>query len=153
MIPERVRYPGARFGEGVHVTPTTVRFRDTDAFGHVNNVVFGSWVEVARIAFLRGLEPPSGELILARLAIDYLRQVHFPEEIEVETRVAKIGTTSIALDQVVFASGERAAHATSVIVLYDYAAMRKRPVPDEFRAALTPYLRPDMLDESGRSPS
>lgn len=137
----------------VHLTPLTVRFRDTDAFGHVNNVVFGSWVEVARIAFLRGLEPPSGELILARLAIDYLRQVHFPDEIVVETRVAKIGTTSISLDQVVLAAGERAAHATSVIVLFDYANMRKRPVPEDFRTALTPYLLADMLGASGRSPS
>ena len=38
-----------------HRTPLQVRFRDTDAFGHVNNAVFFTYIELARIRYL--LEP------------------------------------------------------------------------------------------------
>ena len=125
---------------GVHRLPVQMRFRDTDMFGHVNNAVFATWIEIARIAFLRGLGPPSGDLILARLEMDFTRQVVYGQRIAVETRVARIGRTSVTLDQTVLAEGESAARIGSVVVLYDYQRGASRPVPDAFRAALTPYL-------------
>lgn len=127
-------------GHRVHVAPVQVRFSDTDMFGHVNNVVFASWAEVARIAFLRGLEPSSGDLILARIELDFLRQVRFGDAVAVESRVAGVGRTSVTLDQTVLANDEPAARIGSVVVLYDYDAQRTRPVPDAYREALAPYL-------------
>jgi len=117
-----------------------MRFRDTDAFGHVNNVVYASWIEVARIAFMRGLEPPSGDLILAHLDLDFLEQVTFGQRILVETRVAKIGRTSVTLDQRVYARDILASCVRSVVVLYDYEANEKRLVEGAFRDVLEQYL-------------
>ena len=117
-----------------------MRFRDTDAFGHVNNVVYASWIEVARIAFMRGLEPPSGDLILAHLELDFLEQVTFGQRILVETRVAKIGRTSVTLDQRVYARDILASCVRSVVVLYDYEANEKRLVEGAFRDVLEQYL-------------
>ncbi len=125
---------------GVHRLPIQMRFRDTDAFGHVNNVVYASWIEVARIAFMRGLEPPSGDLILAHLDLDFLEQVTFGQRILVETRVAKIGRTSVTLDQRVYARDVLASRVRSVVVLYDYKANEKRLVEGAFRDALEQYL-------------
>ncbi len=124
----------------MHRLPIQMRFRDTDAFGHVNNVVYASWIEVARIAFMRGLEPPSGDLILAHLELDFLEQVTFGQRILVETRVAKIGRTSVTLDQRVFARDVLASRVRSVVVLYDYEANEKRLVEGAFRDALEHYL-------------
>jgi len=124
----------------VHRLPIQMRFRDTDAFGHVNNVVYASWIEVARIAFMRGLEPPSGDLILAHLDLDFLEQVTFGQRILVETRVAKIGRTSVTLDQRVYARDVLASRVRSVVVLYDYKANEKRLVEGAFRDALEQYL-------------
>ncbi len=128
---------------GVHRLPVQVRFRDTDMFGHVNNAVFATWIEIARIAFLRGLDPPAGDLILARLAIDFARQVRYPEAVEVETRVGRVGRTSVTLDQRVLALGHEAARVDSVVVLYDYDAQASRPVPDALRSVLQEYAVPD----------
>jgi len=124
----------------MHRLPIQMRFRDTDAFGHVNNVVYASWIEVARIAFMRGLEPPSGDLILAHLELDFLEQVTFGQRILVETCVAKIGRTSVTLDQCVYARDVLACRVRSVVVLYDYEAKEKRLVEGAFRDALERYL-------------
>lgn len=125
---------------GVHRLGIQMRFRDTDMFGHVNNAVYATWIEIARIAFLRGLEPPSGDLILARLEMDFVRQVTLGERVRVESRVDRIGRTSVTLDQTVVAEDEPAARVGSVVVLYDYERMATRVVPPAFREALRPYL-------------
>lgn len=132
--------------EGVHRLPIQLRWRDTDAFGHVNNVVFGSWIELARIAFLRGIDPPTGELILARLAIDFVAQVRFGADVEVETRVSRIGRTSIGVRHLVLANGEPAARVESVVVLYDYARDAKREIDEALRATLLRYASDDLID-------
>ena len=44
-----------------------MRFRDCDAMGHVNNAVFSTYLEQARIGIMGGL----GEMILARVEIDF----------------------------------------------------------------------------------
>ena len=59
-----------------------VRFRDCDAMGHVNNAVFSTYLEQARIAILGGLET----FILARVEIDFRAELHSGEEIEVRSR-------------------------------------------------------------------
>lgn len=134
---------GDAAGGRLHRTPVQLRFSDTDMFGHVNNAVYATWAEIARIAFMRGLEPPSGDLILARIELSFERQIRFGDRVEVLTGVARIGRTSVKLDQTVRGGGEVAARIDSVVVLYDYTAQSPRPVPEAYRAALAPYLTSD----------
>jgi acyl-CoA thioester hydrolase len=123
-----------------HRTPLQVRFRDTDAFGHVNNAVFATYVELARVRYLLDVLRPEEPfdrlpLILAHLAVDFRAPILFGEEVSVETRVDRIGRTSIAMSHrmTAGAEGRLAADVQSVIVVYDYAAGRPIPVPDEWR--------------------
>ena len=124
----------------LHRTAVQLRFFDTDMFGHVNNAVYATWAEIARIAFMRGLQPPSGDLILASIDLSFEQQIRYGQDVEVLTGVGRIGRTSVTLDQTVRADGENAARIGSVVVLYDYAAQATRPVSDAYRAALEPYL-------------
>jgi acyl-CoA thioester hydrolase len=135
--------------DDLHRLPIQQRWRDSDGYGHVNNVVFGSWIELARIAFLRGIDPPTGDLILARLEMDFLRQVAFADAVEVETRVSRIGRTSVGLRHDVRANGEVAARIDSVMVLFDYDRQEKRPVSDALRATLRRYATADARDAAG----
>jgi acyl-CoA thioester hydrolase len=135
--------------DGLHRLPIQLRWRDSDGFGHVNNVVFGSWIELARIAFLRGIDPPSGDLILARLEMDFLRQVTIDAAVEVETRVSRIGRTSVGLRHDVLANGAPAARVDSVVVLFDYERQEKRLVSDALRATLRRYATDDLVDRTG----
>jgi acyl-CoA thioester hydrolase len=123
-----------------HRTPVQVRFRDIDAFGHVNNAVFFSYVELARIRYLLDvLEPPTSfdrlPLILARVELDFRSPIEFGEEVGVETRVDSIGRTSFHMTHRMTAgSDERlAADVQTVLVAYDYGTARPMPVPDDWR--------------------
>ena len=131
---------GPEGDERRHRLNVQLRFRDTDMFGHVNNAVYATWAEIARIDFMRGLEPPSGDLILARIEIDFLRQIRFGQAVVVDSGVARIGRSSVTLNQVVRVDGQVAADIGSVVVLYDYEAQSPRRIPEAYRAALEPFL-------------
>jgi acyl-CoA thioester hydrolase len=109
-----------------------VRFRDCDAMGHVNNAVFSTYLEEARIGVLGGLRP----FILARVEIDFRSQLRAGEEIDVGTRCARIGTKSFELEHRIVAGDRVVAEARSVLVAYDYEREESVPVPEELRERL-----------------
>ena len=129
-----------------HRTPLQVRFRDTDAFGHVNNAVFLTFLELARIRYLLEILEPDETfdrlpLILARVELDFRSPIQFGEDVEVDTQVDRIGRSSIAMSHRMTAGAGRrlAGEAQSVLVTYDYAIARPMPVPDEWRRRIGEY--------------
>jgi acyl-CoA thioester hydrolase len=124
-----------------HRTDIQPRFSDTDALGHVNNQSFAAYAELGRLDFVNHLFDRSvGTIILASLHLDFRRQVRFPEPLHVETWVAKLGTSSVTLQQIIYASGERAADVKSVIVYFDYLTGKPRELTAEIRTTLAPYV-------------
>ena len=81
---------------------TPVRFRDIDMFDHVNNAVYLSYVESARVAYysqVTGLQDPHDfDMTVARIEIDFKKPIFFPATINVFTRAARIGTKSWTLE-------------------------------------------------------
>ena len=110
-----------------------VRFRDCDAMGHVNNAVFSTHLEEARIGVLGGLT----DFILARVEIDFRSELRSGEEVEVRTRCSRIGTKSFDLEHEIEAGGRVVAEAKSVLVSYDYGLGASVPVPEALRERLT----------------
>jgi acyl-CoA thioester hydrolase len=100
--------------------------------GHVNNAVYSTYLEQARIGVLGGLQ----EFILARVEIDFRAELRVGEEIEVRTRCGRIGTKSFDLEHELRADGRVVAEARSVLVAYDYEQSRSVEVPDSVRARL-----------------
>ncbi len=118
--------------DGAWVHRERVRFRDCDAMGHVNNAVYSTYLEQARIGVMGGL----GEMILARVEIDFRAELRAGEEIEVHTRCGAIGTKSFVLEHEI-RSGERlVAEAKSVLVGYDYTQGTSVPLTDNQRRRL-----------------
>ena len=117
---------------GVH--RERVRFRDCDAMGHVNNAVYSTYLEEARIGVLGGLS----DFILARMEIDFRAELRVGEDVEVRTRCARVGTKSFELEHELAADGRVVAEARSVLVSYSYERGESIPVPDELRARLQP---------------
>lgn len=122
-----------------HRTRLEVRFRDVDAFGHVNNAVFFSYVEQARIRYLTealGIDVIQRlPLILARVGMDYRAPVFYGEALEVTSRIDWIGGTSFAMSHQILAGADAhvAADAETVLVAYDYSTSRPMRVPDDWR--------------------
>ena len=115
-----------------HVRRKRVRFRDCDALGHVNNAVYSTYLEEARMGVLGGLR----EFILARVEIDFRAELRAGEEIEVGTRVGRLGTKSFELEHEIRARDRVVAEAKSVLVAYDYERGESVPLSDSLRARL-----------------
>jgi acyl-CoA thioester hydrolase len=114
----------------------TVRFRDLDGMGHVNNAVFLTYMESARIAYLSALgagDNPQESLILARAEVDFRSPIAFGEDVEVGIRPSRMGTKSFELEYEVRANGRVAAEGKSVLVGYDYERGAAVEIPAEWR--------------------
>lgn len=119
-----------------------VEWRDLDAAGHVNNAVYLSYMETARVrayfALTGGQAAKDLDIILARATVDFRSPATLGETIEVEVRPGRVGETSFVLAYTLrdAASGRIVAEGESVLVSFDYARQTKRPVPDALRARL-----------------
>jgi acyl-CoA thioester hydrolase len=117
-----------------------VRFRDLDVLGHVNNAVFLTYIESARVAFLlhRGTATSLQDMsvIVARIEIDFRAPVAFGEEVEIEVRASRLGGKSFDLDYELRVGDRLVAAAKSVQVAYDYAKGEAIELPDEWRERL-----------------
>jgi acyl-CoA thioester hydrolase len=136
-------------GDFGHRVVIDVRFADTDAMGHVNNAVYLTYCEMARIRFwtdVTGDPVASGQegaesLILAEARITYRAPVFHGEQVTVETRATHIGRSSFTLEHRLTAArpGETArlvAVSDSILVRYDYATGAPVALGDRFVAAI-----------------
>jgi len=121
-----------------------VRFRDTDALGHVNNAVYLSWMELGRMAFTDAVLPEidwtKTGFILAHVSIDYLEPVFLGDKVKVYMRAGKIGGKSVVLECLITKTdkkGERpAAKGTNIIVAFDYEKNTSVPIPEDWKKAM-----------------
>ena len=88
-------------------TEEKLRIADTDLNGHINNGAYGALFEAGRGELLTEIAgPPQERLVavaLARVEIDYLAELHYPGRVRIGTTVARIGGSSFALRQGLFA--------------------------------------------------
>lgn len=105
-----------------------VRWRDTDALGHVNHVVFLTYLEEGRDAFYTHVLGSDPHYVVARLEVDLRAEVmHADREVRVRIEVERIGTTSLTTRETILTrSGEVAALARVVTVRWD--AVRRKPI-------------------------
>jgi acyl-CoA thioester hydrolase len=134
---------GFRF---VHAQEVT--FRDLDVFGHVNNAVYLTYLENARIGYLREvLSIESFEdllVILAKVRIDFRSRASLGEVLEIGARVSRIGTKSFDLDHEVRGpDGRLVAVASTTLVTFDYRGDTTMPVPDLWRERIERFEAKD----------
>jgi acyl-CoA thioester hydrolase len=122
-----------------------VRFRDCDPMGHVNNAVYLTYLEQTRFSHWRSLwgfgtpQLPPGRpgVILARVECDYKRPATYGETLDVRLTVGEIGRSSFRYEyEIVDGEGRTVLTAKTVQVMYDYAAGKPVPIPDDIRMLL-----------------
>lgn len=113
-----------------------VRFKDVDAMGHVNNAVFLTYLEEARIAYLDRFGAGVSAMILARVEIDFRAPLQSGDELEIGVRPYNVGTKSFELEYELRSAGLVVAEAKTVIVSFDYESGRSVDVPESWREAL-----------------
>ena len=108
--------------------PVTVRWRDTDALGHVNHAVFLTYLEEGRDAFyLKVLGDPA--YVVVRLEVDLKAEVfHNDRRLTVRIAVERVGTTSLTTHETILnSSGEVVAEARVITLRWD--ATERKPIP------------------------
>ena len=106
-----------------------VRWRDTDAQGHVNHAVFLTYLEEGRDAFYAqaiGAEP---SYVVVRIEVDLRAEVRHPDQqVTVRIQAERLGTTSLTTQETILTpSGEVAAEARVVTVRWDPG--HRQPIP------------------------
>jgi acyl-CoA thioester hydrolase len=119
-----------------YVHRETVRFRDVDELGHVNNAVFLTYLEEARIGFLLPKGADASGMILARVEIDFRAPLRSGDELEIGVRPVGVGTKSFELEYEIRTGDTVAAVAKTVLVSFDYETGRTVEVPQAWREAL-----------------
>jgi acyl-CoA thioester hydrolase len=98
----------------------TIRFSDTDKFGHVSNATFATYLETGRSNLTHGgnddIADSGCHFVLARTEIDYLGQINWPGEIHSGLRIFAIGKSSVSVEQALFQNDVIKARAKSVLV-------------------------------------
>jgi acyl-CoA thioester hydrolase len=93
----------------VYAMDTEVRWRDMDAFDHVNNASYLGYIEEARVRWFSALSTDwAGEAaapILAAVTLNYRRPITWPETLRVELLVERIGNKSLTLGHRIIAAG------------------------------------------------
>jgi acyl-CoA thioester hydrolase len=130
------------------VYPQEVAFGDLDAFGHVNNAVYLTYLENARIGYMREvLSIESLEdllVIVAKVKIDFRSRASLGEVLEIGARVSRIGTKSFDLDHEVRGPDSRlVAVASTTLVTFDYRGDTTMPVPDLWRERIQSFEAKD----------
>jgi acyl-CoA thioester hydrolase len=120
-----------------------VRFRDLDMLGHVNNAVYATYFESARLAYyqqLTGLPLEQLNIILAESTITFHVPALFGDTLDIGVRVASIGNKSFVMEyMVVTERGEstiKIASGRTVLVAYDFKVGKTMPVAEELRRAV-----------------
>ena len=124
-------------------THDNVRFSDVDRYGHINNIAIATYCETGRVEFAETLWPGAtagagAGWVIVQLNVTFLAQAHYPGNVEIGTRVERVGRSSCTLGQGLFKDGVCFATADSVLVWVNLAdGGTPAPIP----AALASRLR------------
>lgn len=128
-----------------------VAFRDIDAFGHVNNAVFFSYMEYARVKFAIELFEDSNlateslldiPLILVEATCTYHSPALLSEKMTLGVGVSRFGNKSFDLIyRFTGEDGRLIAAGKTVQVMYDYGLGRSFPVPDMIKEKVREFQK------------
>ncbi|MBN1669132.1 MAG: acyl-CoA thioesterase [Anaerolineales bacterium] len=127
--------------------PIEVRYGDLDPQGHVNNARFLTYLEQARIAYVRQLGLWQGGsflelgVILADVNITFKAPILWGQPIQVGVRTVRLGNKSFHMQYVINDRETLKVHAIArtVQVAYDYQCAATMPIPASWRQALADF--------------
>jgi acyl-CoA thioester hydrolase len=141
------------------IVPSVVRFRDIDAMGHVNNAVYLTYFESARVGYhdalaghrSRSFKDYEFEFILAEVTCSYRSPAYLGETLQVGIRVSSVGRKSFVFEYEMRdqSTGRLVAEGRSVQVMYDHRTQRSKLVSEEFLAKVEALQGQPVRREAG----
>ncbi|MCE7795233.1 acyl-CoA thioesterase [Sphingobium sufflavum] len=119
------------------------RYADLDPMGHINNVAIASMFETGRVNFHQQLQTHPREQgvrwLVAAVAINYLEEMHMPDDITIASGLRRIGNRSWTISSAAFQNGECCATCETVMVVQGGGEDRGM-VTDELRTRMRPFF-------------
>ncbi len=116
------------------------RYADYDTKGHVNNAVYLTYFEVARVrAWLEAVRgSPDAPFIIAEATVRYVRPAMIGIPLDIEITTSEVRTKAWVWRYRILDArdGEVVAEGQTVQVMYDYDAHRSVEIPGDVRAGL-----------------
>lgn len=136
--------------------PIEVRYGDLDPQGHLNNAKYLTYMEQARIQYLKHLGLWKGGsfldigIILAELRITFLTAIEFGSMVEVGVRVTCLGNKSLEMEYLIIDKYDQREYAkgSSVQVAYDYRKRKSIVIPDHWRLVFQQFEQLDVVQNS-----
>ena len=129
---------------------TRVGFSDTDAQAVVYYGRYMPYFDLARVEYHRSLEmlrsgPEDRQFVMRAMHVEYHMPARFDDQIEVDVRVSRIGTSSVTYEFAAYLDdGELAVIATQTVVLVDLMERKPCPVPDWWRERIAAFEGDDL---------
>ena len=125
------------------ITSIQTRYSDFDMLGHLNNAVYVTYYETARIDYFKtiGWELEQITNVVARSTINFIKPVRPGDELKVKTRISSIGNTSFTMDYILISekTEEILNKATTVQVCVDRSDQRPISVPEDIREKINSF--------------
>lgn len=133
--------------------PIEIRYGDLDPQGHVNNAKYLTYMEQARIQYIKHLGLWKSNsfidvgIILAEVRVTYRLPIQFGTAIQVGVRVTRLGNKSMDMEYSLqdIATAQEMANGSSVLVAYDYRSQQTIPIPDHWRRQIATFEGLDFL--------
>jgi len=129
---------------------TRVGFSDTDAQGVVYYGRYNHYFDLARVEYLRALgllhAQAGGDFVMRANDVEYFAPARFDDELEIYTRVSRIGRTSVTFEFAAYKIPDEqllvTAHQTLVYI--DLVERKALTVPDDYRAKVAAFEGDDV---------
>jgi len=114
--------------ESLHITP---RFNDCDLMGHVNNAIYLTYIEEARIFFFNQLlthdwDWKENGIIVKKHVITYDEPIYLGDQLEIKTTPGKINNSSFELDHSIIVNHKVKTNITSTLVYFNYITLSSK---------------------------
>ena len=130
----------------LHSTLIQSRFNDYDILGHVNNSVYQNYFDLARTAYFTKVFSNlvnwrEDTLVLAKITIEYMNPVMMDETCEVQSKVVKLGTKSITMQQQVVntKTGEINTKNEAIMVAFNYQKDCAVELPEQWKKDIAAF--------------
>lgn len=129
--------------EGIKIQ---VRFSDIDVMGHVNNAVYLSYFEIARVIFFSKLLGENWDwkkdgVLLRKNEIEYIKPVLLNEVPEIFIYTQKVGKKSFTLEYDLVVNNEIRTTGSSVLVAFDSELNISKEIPSKMKGVLNQLFR------------
>ncbi len=118
-----------------------VRFSDIDLLGHVNNVAYFNYFEMARIHYFHPLLGKDWDwmkqgVVLVKNEATYLSSIRLHDKPKITLYVTNIGTKSFSLGYEVNVGPQLCATGSSTLVCFNNYSKQTIEIPEAMRLAL-----------------